>query len=64
MDKPFNQNLSTSGDNGKASQDFHSLEQRLELSEARSHCLLATLSQMAWFAQVNGAITNFNQQWY
>lgn len=64
MDKPFNQNLSTSGDNGKSSQDFHSLEQRLELSEARSHCLLATLSQMAWFAQVNGAITNFNQQWY
>jgi len=64
MDKPFNQNLSTSGDNGKASQDFQSLEQRLELSEARSHCLLATLSQMAWFAQVNGAITNFNQQWY
>ena len=64
MDKPFNQNISTSGDNCKTSQDFQCLEQRLELSEARSHCLLATLPQMAWLAQVNGAVTNFNQQWY
>ncbi|NEQ25199.1 MAG: hypothetical protein F6K28_40215 [Microcoleus sp. SIO2G3] len=64
MDKPFNQNISTSGDSCKASQDFQRLEQRLELSEARSHCLLATLPQMAWLAQVNGAVTNFNHQWY
>lgn len=64
MDKPFNQNSSTSDSNHKDSQDFQSLKQCLEVSEARSYCLLATLPQIAWLAQVNGAITNFNQRWY
>ena len=66
MDTSFNhsQNLPTSGFDPEAVKRCRYLEQRLEASEARTRCLLATLPQIVSLAEVNGAITNFNQRWY
>ena len=66
MDTSFNnnQNLLASGNDREAVQSFPCLEQRLETSEARIHCLLAALPQIIGLAQANGAVTYFNQRWY
>ena len=64
MDTSFNQNLPASGFDSETVQYPQRLEQRLEVCEARTRCLLATLPQIVWIAKVNGEITNFNQRWY
>ena len=66
MDTSFNHNqkLPESGFNSEPLENLQCLERRLEASEARTRCLLATLPQIVWLAEVNGSITNFNQRWY
>ncbi len=58
-----NQNLPASGNDPEAV-SLHCLERCLEAYEARISCLVATLPQIVWFANINGAVTNFNQRWY
>ncbi len=66
MDTSFNntQNFPTAGFDTEAVQRSESPERCLEVSEARTRCLLGVLPQIVWLAQVNGAITHFNQRWY
>jgi PAS domain S-box-containing protein len=66
MDTSFNhnQNLPASGFENETAQNCQCLKQRLEATEARIRCLLATLPEIVWFAEVNGAIAHFNQRWY
>ena len=63
MKTPFNntQNLPLSDNEA---QSFHSLQQRLEVTEARNRQLWENLPQIIWLAQVNGEITEFNRRWY
>lgn len=65
MNIPFNstQNLPPSDSNREA-KSIKLLQQCLEATEARNRQLLASLPQIVWFSQVNGEITEFNQQWY
>lgn len=64
MDISFNPNLPTSNHEHDTLQNPQSLERRLEACEARINCLLATLPQIVWLAEVNGSVTNFNLRWY
>jgi len=64
MDIPFNPNLPTSDNERDALQNPQSLDQRLEARSANFGCLLATLPQIVWLAEVDGSVTNFNPRWY
>jgi len=66
MNTSFNHthNLPVSDSDREAAQIPQCLERRLEVSEARIRQLLASLPQIVWLAQVNGAVTEFNQRWY
>jgi len=67
MDTSFNhnnQNLPQSGKDCEAIESIQCLQRRLEANEARNCCLLEIVPQIVWLAEVNGAITYFNQRWY
>lgn len=66
MKTPFNntQNLPPSHSDCEALASLQSLQQRLEVTEARNRQLLESLPQIIWLAQVNGEITEFNRRWY
>jgi len=67
MDTSFNhnnQNLPQSGKECEALESIQCLQGRLEANEARNRCLLEIVPQIVWLAEVNGAITYFNQRWY
>src|SRR5919202_749339 len=64
MDISFNPNLPTSDNERDALQNSQSLDRRLEARSAKIGCLLATLPQIVWLAEVDGSVTNFNPRWY
>jgi PAS domain S-box-containing protein len=64
MDISFNPNLPTSNHEHDTLQNPQSLKRRLDVCEARINCLLATLPQIVWLADVNGSVTHFNPRWY
>jgi PAS domain S-box-containing protein len=66
MDTSFNNNhnFPSSGFGDEAVQQRHYLQERIEVTEAKIHCLLETLPQIVWLAEASGAITHFNRRWY
>jgi PAS domain S-box-containing protein len=64
MDRCSDSNQTTAGFNSESSKKIQHLKQRLYTSEARAHCLLATLPQIVWVATAQGKVTNLSKRWY